>query len=353
MSGKTILMCTIGGLVSLVWAIRADAQITVNCDASQTIGAALAALGPSNTTIVVNVSGTCQENLTIPRNEAVRLVATPSATIEPADSSEEATIVVAGKLVTDAFNVVGTNFAAIAVDQGGLALLNAGTITGAGNGVSVSNNGTLEITDVSITVTGEAAVNTWNGATVGIFGMPNVFGADKAILTGGSYGVLCHQGNLDLSTNAGGSIHIVNNPIVGISALGCNVEVNGLAAGVISISNNGVSGQYSAALQLEGDYAILNTVKIADNLDLGISATAGAAIEINGSTITGNSGTALSASQNAVVVIESNHGIDTITAGTGGSLFGCYQGGKIYTNQISGTITPPPTNLGCLTVGGP
>jgi hypothetical protein len=353
MSGKAILLCTVGGLVSLVWAIRADAQITVNCGASQTISGALAALAPSNTTVVINVSGTCHENLTIPHNQAVHLVATPSATIEPADSSGYATIVARGKLVIDAFNVVSTDFAAIAVDQGGVALLNAGTITGAGNGVWVANNGTVEITDVSITVTGQAAVSTSNGATVDILGMPNVFGADLTSLTGGSYGVLCHQGNLNLFTNAGGSIHIRNNPIDGISALGCNVEANGLATGVIHISNNGVLGQFSAALELHGDYAILNTVTIANNLDFGISATAGAAVEINGSTITGNSGTAISASQNAVVDIESFHGVNTMTAGSSGSLFGCYQGGKIYTNQISGTITPPPTNLGCLTVGGP
>jgi len=52
MSGKRILMCTMGGLVSLVWAGQADAQITVNCGAGQTISGALAALGPSNTTVV-------------------------------------------------------------------------------------------------------------------------------------------------------------------------------------------------------------------------------------------------------------------------------------------------------------
>jgi hypothetical protein len=100
-------------------------------------------------------------------------------------------------------------------------------------------------------------------------------------------------------------------------------------------------------------------MNISNSAGIGLFVVGGGSAFISGGmVITGNGSNAIDAQQNGVVsIFNFGGGVNTVSEASGNSnvLFGCYQGGKIYVPQISGYITPAPTqsNIGCLQVGGP
>jgi hypothetical protein len=334
------------------------APINVNCNNAQTIGSAISSAPPMNGFLQINVSGACHENVFIPPNQAVALAAAPGATLAPANTALP-TINVNGILNVTGLQITATAPQAGLYVFGGRASMFGGQITGTGQGVNVSS-GLLSIQNAVINVGGFSAITVRSGGILEAQGLPNAFGRNDSTFTGGSAGIFCENGQLTLSTQSGGSISVTNNPHVGLQTFGCNLAAHGTSNGLIKFSFNGTTaGVYSAGLELRLGFANLTGVQVANNMDTGINANEGASVELNGNgtTIIGNAGNAMTTSQHGVIHINSFGGANTIKEPSGNTrpLFNCFQGGKIYVNQIAGAITPTPTpaQMGCLTVGGP
>jgi hypothetical protein len=335
---------------------------TVNCDTpGQTITAAIAALSPATYYQTINVSGKCKENIYIPPELAVTLVAPTGARLTPATTSS-ATIDVEGRLIVENMTINTGTFAGFYVNRGGFGTLIAGTIDGAGAGVQVSDNSGALLQDTTIKVTGGTGVSLYSNGSLEVDGVAGLFGrnaASIASVASGGIGIFCGQGNVTLSTKGGGDISLKENGFAGISAIGCNVKVNASAANPVTIDRTGASGKNSDGIVLQGGSATLNGVRIIQNLGNGLDAyeNASVALQGDGLEIEGNLGAGILAAQGASVHIVPYNGVNTISQGGNDAnpLFDCYQGGNIYVDQIAGTITPAPTKatLGCLTVGTP
>lgn len=329
----------------------------VNCNAGQTISAAITKIKPATGYVTINVSGACSDNIYIPPDQAIHLIAANGATLAPANASTP-TVTVEGRLQVDNLTVSTGSLVAIYINRGGFATVLAGTISGTAEGIEVSDNSAVLIEDSTITTSGSTAVKTDANGTVDIQGVANVFGRNAATITAtANTGLVCVQGNVTLSTYGNGTVDFTGNAY-GLLLTGCNLRVEANANYPVTVEKTGTTGQYSTALSIQGGSAILNGLQVQNNNDIGLNVFEGASVELNGAglTVTGNSGLALISQQNGVIHIVPN-GVNTISEpnGNNATLFNCYQGGKIYVDQIANTITPPPTkaNIGCLTVGGP
>jgi len=336
---------------------------TVNCNtAGQTITAAINALAPAAGYQTINVSGKCVENVYVPPNLSVNLVAATGTTLTPATATN-LTISVNGKLMVSNLTIATGSNTGIYVYQGGFVNVQGGTIAGAGEGLEAAELGHALIQNVVFSTTGtNSAINTWSFGTVEIDGISNFQGRNGTTITdakGG--GINCSSGFVLLNTFGDGTVVLTGNATTGISLNnGCNLNITGGSAlKPVTIEKTGISGNYSVALQINGGTAILSDLHIVDNTYIGIDAVEGASVQIagHGTEITGNTGQAIVADQNAVVHIVPWNGVNAISNPSGNTnpLFNCYQGGKIYVDQIANTITPAPTSadIGCLTVGGP
>jgi hypothetical protein len=346
----------------VIGSAAAAATPTVNCDTpGQSISGAIAALNPSPYYQIINVSGKCKENIYIPPELAVTLVAAEGTRLLPATITS-ATVDVEGRLVAENIYIETGSFAGFYVNAGGFGTLIGGTIEGAGSGVQVADNSGALLQDTMIKVTGSAAVSLYANGSLEVDGVAGLFGRNGvsiASIASGGIGIFCGQGNVTLSTKGGGDISLKENGFAGISAIGCNVKVNASAANPVTIDRTGVAGKNSDGIVLQGGSATLNGVRIIQNLGNGLDAyeNASVALQGDGLEIEGNLGAGILAAQGATVHIVPYNGINTIAQGGSDSnpLFACYQGGNIYVDQIAGTITPAPTKatLGCLTVGAP
>jgi hypothetical protein len=335
---------------------------TVDCDTpGQTITAAIAALAPATYYQTINVSGKCNENVYIPPELAVTLIAADKTRLTPATPAS-ATIDVEGRLMVENMYINTGTFAGFYVNRGGFGTLIGGTIEGAGSGVQVSDNSGALLQDTTIKVTGGTAISLYANGTLEVDGVSGLFGRNMASIAstaGGGIGIFCGQGNVTLSTKGGGEISLKDNGFAGVSAIGCNVKVNASAADPVYIDSTGVAGKDSDGIVLQGGSATLSGVHIVDNLGNGLDAyeNASVALQGDGLEIVNNQGAGILAAQGATVHIVPYNGVNKISESGGDSnpLFECYQGGNIYVDQIAGTISPAPTKatLGCLTVGTP
>ena len=340
--------------VPLFW--RDAAAASVDCAKGQTISAAVGKLKPTSDYEEIKVSGSCSDNVYIGPGLSVALVGATGAALAPANTGLAA-ITVAGHLILANMSVTTGSFAAVFANQGAFATLLAVTISGPGTGLQVSDNSGALVQNSAIDVTGFAGINTYAGANVEIDGIAKIYGSSGTTLTGGTDGVYCAQGGITLTTS-GGPITLSGSGSNGIETSGCNVKTNVVAGFPITISGNG-SAKGGGAVSASRNASIdLNNVDLINNNGTyAVGLFEGAAAVLTGDTITGNSGQAIQADQNSIAHFQNYGGINTVSAPNGNTsvLFSCYQGGKIYVDQVAGFITPAPTgaNQGCLTIGGP
>jgi hypothetical protein len=322
----------------------------VNCGSGQTIGAAVAKLKPAAGYQTINVKGACTENVFIPQGLAVSIVGSKGASLAPSTGS--VTVTVQGKVSVSGLAVTTGSFTAFNV-QNGVVTLVADTVSGAGVGVYATNNSTLIAQNVAINVGGFAAIAIYSGSSLEVDGVTPVDGASGTSLTGAYTAIGCYVGSVTLNA-LGGPITMINSGGDGISLNGCNFTDNVTSGQSISVTNSGGNG-----IKATGGLLTLTDMNISNSAGIGLFVVGGGSAFISGGmVITGNGSNAIDAQQNGVVsIFNFGGGVNTVSEASGNSnvLFGCYQGGKIYVPQISGYITPAPTqsNIGCLQVGGP
>jgi len=359
---RIIYIAALGCGLTIIGLHLAHAATALKCTAKgKTISQVITELKPATGYSEIDISGNCLDNIYIPPNQSILLVAAKGTTLAPANAGN-ATLTVEGRVQIENLAMDTGSFAAVFVNRGGYAVLLGGTITGVGTGVQVSDNSGAQIQNTAIAVTGNG-VNLYAGANVEIDGDANVFGGNTTTITSnatsGGTGVGCNGGSITFSTFGGGSVVITGNTENGIYLDGCKLAVLASAANPVIIEKTGLAGQFSAGVNMAGGRALLNGLQVINNVDVGLQIAESASIQVagDGVAITGNGGEALYAAQNAVIHIVPYNGVNTISEPSGNTqpLFSCYQGGKIYVDQVAGTITPAPTpgNIGCLTVGGP
>jgi hypothetical protein len=120
---------------TLVWlgGLAYAQQPKLTCGPKKSIGGSLASLKPGDTLFV---SGTCTENLLIPEEvRNVILDGQGTATISPIDATEN-TIRIRGRGITIRGFTINGGFRAIALQNGGAAILTQNTIQGVKHSVS-------------------------------------------------------------------------------------------------------------------------------------------------------------------------------------------------------------------------
>lgn len=342
-------------LLSVAIAAAAHAATKVDCSAGQTISGAIAALKPAAGYQIIDVTGACTDNVYIAPNQAIAIQSIKGASLTPKNTSGAA-IESDGHLYLYNFAINTGNFAGVFVNQGGYAQVDALTITGPGDGIQVSDHSGALIDNSSIKVTGFAALNIYAGGDVEVDGLA-IKGQTGPSFTGGSDGILCPSGTVTLNAS-GAPITLSGSGSLGLQAEGCVIRTFISSGQSITIDGNGGGHQGGGGVAAyHGAQVELYGVAVTNNTGFGVNVVENSEVTISGATITGNSGVALGTAQNGVISIANYIGINTITEPSGdtNALFGCYQGGKIYVDQIAGTIQPPPTqqNQGCLTIGGP
>ncbi len=361
MSSRALLSVILAGpLGADVCMSSAHAATTVNCKAGRTITQAINALRPAAGYQQINVLGSCTEQVFVPTGLAVAITGAKGASLQPPQSYTGPTVEVQGKLVVQTLAVVGTSFTAFQVNgiSGGTLQISDVAITGPGQAIYASNNASVLVQASTVSAPGNPAINV-DQSSLEVDGF-SFYSASttSSVTSSGGDGIGCYSGGT-VKLNAGpGSVAVSNNGGTALDAVGCAVIITGSGTGkpgFVDLSNNKgfTSNNLAQAAALTIDHATITS-----NTGIGIFAQVGSGVLLTGSvTLTGNGAVALQAQVGAVSNIASYNGINTISAANGptASLFGCFQGGKIYVGQIAGTITPAPTaaNQGCLQVGGP
>ena len=370
---KVLRAAAVAGGVIAAGAGHAHAA-SVACNSGGSISAAVAKLKPATGYVTLGVSGACSDNIYIPPNLAVNLVGAKGASLTAAVAGNPA-INVQGRLILQTMTVSSTSFATVYVAQGGFATLQADTVSGAG-AMQVAFNAGAQIQNSTLTVTSGTtapAIQIYAGGTLEIDGDAPI-GAVKGSTV---QGINCGGGGTVSLGAYGGPVTISGSPADGIYGSGCTITAVANAGETLSISdnkgrgvnstggtvnlvdvtisgngNNGIQAGNAAALTLTGS-------TVSNNSGFGIFATTAAGVSLpGGNTISGNGSNAMAVQVGAVLTIFNyTGGVNMITEASGNTnvLFSCYQGGKVYVNQINGYITPAPTaaDIGCLQVGGP
>jgi hypothetical protein len=352
---KVLVLSVIVAAVALFTTTsHAIASTTLKCSKKgKTISQIIAALAPANGYTEIDISGSCIDNIYIPPNQSILLVAANGTTLKPLDSSTAA-FSVEGRLQINNLTVSVGSAAAVNVYRGGIVTLLAGSLTGTSIVLQISNASEAIIEDTALATTNSIAINLSSGS-VEIDGIAGLLGSNNAVITNsGAPGLYCAQGNVTIGTGGGGNV-IFNGG--GLGLVGCNLKAVGSAANPIIIQNTGTTGGFLPGIGLTGGEATVIGAQIINNNNFGIYTNEGADLQLSADTITGNVGAAMEADQNAMIHIVPYAAINTISEPGSNTLplFNCFQGGKIYVTQVAGSITPAPTqaNSGCLTVGGP
>jgi hypothetical protein len=324
---------------------------TVKCGSGQTISDAITKLKPSLNYQQLTVTGACTENVTVPPNLALALIGSKGASLAPANANE-ATITSNGKLFIQGFTITGGSFTAIFSNAGGWVTVAGDIVTGGtGAGLQISDNAGGIVQNSSIVTSGYSAISLYAGGQLEIDGVAPIGSLTGTTITGAQVGISCGIGSIQLAAS-GGPILITGNAQNGIYSRGCSVNSYASNGETITITNNKGDGIYAAP----GTSMQLTDLAVTNNGGAGVHVNEGGGVEFGGGmTITGNASSAIYASKGAVLNFYGYAGVNTVTEPQGNTnvLFSCYQNGQIYADQISGVITPPPTqqNIGCLQVG--
>jgi hypothetical protein len=322
--------------------------VTVKCAAGQKITDALNAHPAANGALTLLVSGTCTENIVIERFSRVTIKGNPTATLRPVHPTDWSTIAARTRLILDGVTVIGGVNAIFDGPRSFVTLQNS-EVKGAGDGIFVHDNSSLDVLNSTIATTGAHGITSELGGTILVQADPG----ETTEISGAQTGIFCNLAKLDLTTQGNGKVLIHNNKRLGILGLDCGLHTYN-PSGTISIAANGTAGSYGAGLEQRGGWADLNDVKILNTRGFAaINAWLNAAVLLQQVTLSGNVA-GIKASQGAVVYITPYVGASTIK-NNGTRVFSCYQGGQIFVDAIAGSITPAPTpaQLGCLHIGGP
>jgi parallel beta-helix repeat protein len=250
---------------------------TLTCGHERTIGQALKTLKPGDTLLV---SGTCNENLVIDEAlHGITLDGQGRAAIN-GDSSANAVTITGNGITIRGFVVTGGNPQAIAVQDGGTAVIDGNTIQfSARNGIAVFRGSSANIVNNTIQNNGLAgiAIQQTSTARIGWSGPPdNRVSAPNTIQNNGAQGVQVYRGSSaqifsnTIQNNASHGVFVDRNSQAEIAA--CLITGNG-GEGILGTRNAGVD---------VGTDATGSTPQFDDNTNTGTNAGHGVRCAVGG-----------------------------------------------------------------------
>jgi parallel beta-helix repeat protein len=343
---------------------------TVDCAKGQTISAALDN-GDSRKPMVLTIQGTCNENITIARDD-VTLQGDPKVGATVNGSSAAATIAILanritvdrlavtggtnGVLVHGAFNAVVKNAVIQNNAQNGIfVLVGHARITNntiqyaSGHGVSLQGGNALLSTNL-IQYNTVAGVHLEQSATVNASG--------NTISSNGSNGVELRwnsQGQLTGNTISGNGFSPPPGP-----GTTTGVHVRYSTAG---IEGGRIFGNATTGVGIFASVVEVTNVEVSGNNGVGIGGSMGSTFDVTDGTISGNGGVGISAGMsiarirdatvsnnaqpNAILISQGSKltVLNTVATGNGGYGLQCSDGESSYTGALSGTISPTCTGF--------
>jgi len=357
---KRILFSSIGVLLAggaLNSALAQTFNATVDCSRGQTVSAALARLPPIPTPVLISIRGTCNEFVTVSR-ENVTLHGDPSAAITAPNAGSDLVTVNANVVTLENLTLTGGNYGVrnnhvfsltisnsviqgshsdgVHAFVGDTRLIGGSTIQNTGgNGIYAVRGGTVAVAVNSRILnnagagiyTVQNAAITINGSTISDNGSHGVFldAASQGSISGstianngrdpnqGGDGIYVYQSQATITSGN----NIVNNRQDGIGVIGGavatidnnNVQGNG---------HHGVDGYLASAIVMHG-----NTISgngFANHDGFGIYCVINCTLQIAGATITGNAVTGINLAIGSSLVFEEPK---TNATGNGGADLWC------------------------------
>lgn len=326
------------------------ATFTVNCATKKlstaiTSAFATATLGTAHT---FNVSGTCNDHLTIPPASRLTINGATGAKLV-GDAAVPVITNWGGQVDINNLSISSSQAAneVMIIGNGGWIGLFSSTVSSSTNNVSlhVLENGAAQIENSTVTnakattVQIEARGFVWIHATSG-----HSTTLSNASVSNGR-AIACWGGAFGIGTSGTGKVTIGPSKMDGIASRGCHATI-----GYQSVKSSiRITGAARIGIDSgSGDsYVILNT-KIDSNPNTVIQA-ASSSIEIDNSTIITSRSDSIRSIRNGLIYFNHNAGITSVTGPA--NTYSCYQGGKMYAEPgfaPTGVTSPG----GCLAVGG-
>jgi parallel beta-helix repeat protein len=255
------------------------------CGGIKTITGEAARLNPGD---VLQVSGTCVENVSIPADvQSITIQGLPGARIQAPATPSDAAVRIRGRAIT----------------------LRNFTITGGSEGVQVLDGGFAWIHGNTIEANAGLGINVQFASTARIW--------DNIIQNNGDFGVFVGR-----SASA----------LIGLSSVTASTPTPNTIVGNV---NGGILVRGSA-------HAIIVANTISGNAGRGVLLTTGSHADIASNTIAGNNGDGIEAANNSTVSLGSNSGTalrDSPNSGSGNVGFGVRCTGGGYANGRIGALT--------------
>jgi Right handed beta helix region len=302
--------------------------LPVDCGRGQTITKALNFTDVLHRPLVLVVRGTCNENVTIDRDD-ITLKGDPNTGATINGPSAGSTITVrASRVLLDRLTVRGGNPSGIAlVGRSDVDISNCDVQGAVSHGINVAGNSSVTITNCSIQYNGRSGVGIPQGS-VAIVNSQIAFNSGNGVRVRGNSNLTVNGGAISSNAWSGIDMESGSGVISGttITANGTNAALpEGSRRGVLalasyvqinnsSITNNTGSG---VAVVQGGSLSLYNST-VTGNGSQGVILYLGASGNLGGGTISGNSGNGVSVSVNstaqitggATILNNARHGVE-------------------------------------------
>ena len=256
-------------------------DLFVDCDAGESIGAALNDARDHLGAVTVTISGVCDENVLVDRDDINFSGVQPSDGIRSASGADTVFIDSARRVRFDHM-----------------------TISGGTSGITVERDSAFASVGLTVRDTTIIAINITAGSSADL--------ADCLIVDNNSFGVFSSGGDVEIRTcdlSNNGSDALISNDGGAINAYAVNVSGNA-AVGVtafegatVTLNESEILGNGSHGVRgLANGTVGLNTSRVADNKGDGAQFGTGSMLNARDATIEGNGAAGISAEQGSVVV---------------------------------------------------
>lgn len=327
---------TILSITALLPSISESAVVNVNCAKTKVSGV----ISKSKMTepLVLNVTGTCIDNVEIPKGYNVTINGNTGATISPAKDNTPA-LRIRGALYVNGTTITSTRKTRelVLVQDGGYLSLSRSVVRSTTSfQLILGRLASLAISDTQLDGGTDAALLLSNSsATVDV-------GSGYFSIKSSGSAIWCENSALDVNAENGSSLTI--GPAgEGIAGRGCSAKVGGWKANRnITITGN----QWRAVGAVLGSSILLQHVNISSNEGAAVQSQA-SSVELRDVSISGHNTGLLAMRGGVIFFSQSDFGPSRVNADPS---YQCYQNGRIYADE--GVILNAIEIDGCLTIGG-
>lgn len=331
---RRIVITTVIALTAIGMLPSASAQntYTVDCNKGQKIATALE-MGDFRKPVVINLTGTCREFVTITR-AYVTLRGDPSAEIVAPNPNSDLVTVSADRVIFENLTLTG-GLAGLSLDHGpsfyadklvvqdasgvgvrvrvGDARLNNCTVQGSGNiGVYLVRGGTAILGNCQILDSGQAGVSVTQNSFVNINRSTIMgSGAQGVVLTQGSGGIISNGSTI--AENAGNGVDVSQSQLLvsGGAGVAANTIRDNGGFGIgghsssIGIDNNTITGNaHDGVMGYIGTTLVLHGNVTSNNGGSGVTCTGNCLVQIGGATIKNNLSNGIALNWGAKLILE-------------------------------------------------